>query len=150
MTYVQGGQHGAQNASVIYSFKARWLDDIEAGNIGVFFRKRGPASKPESVFIYVGSPCSSVIAIADVDRMEDVHLERSLELAKLGRITDDELTSYIGSHGKAKAIFLKNHRTLKRPLGIKELRRIFNFHPPQNFMQISQEVRKKILDASDE
>lgn len=150
MTTRQGGGREPESASVIYSFKSRWADDIETGRIGVFFRKRGPASKPSRVFIYLGSPISAVVAVADVDRMEDVDLARSVELTKLGRITEDELKRYIGPHGAAKAIFLKNHKRLKRPLPVNELRRIFNFHPPQNFMQVSKEVERKIMEAANE
>ena len=66
MTIEKGGQAGAQCTSVIYSFKSRWLEDIQSGRIGVFFRKRGPARKPQKVFIYAGSPISSIVAVADV------------------------------------------------------------------------------------
>lgn len=150
MTIEKGGQAGAQSVSVIYSFKTRWLEDIQSKRIGVFFRKRGPARKPKRVFIYAGSPISSIVAVADVERMEDVDLDRSLELADLGKISDEELKSYVGNDGRVKAIFLTNYQILKRPLCINELRKIFNFHPPQNFMQISSEVEKKILEASNE
>jgi len=150
MTIETSGQAGAQSVSVIYSFKSRWLEDIQSGRIGVFFRKRGPARNPKKVFIYAGSPISSIVAVADVEGMEDVNLDRSLELADLGKISDEELKSYIGSDGSVKAIFLTNHQMLKRPLGINELRKIFNFHPPQNFMQIPSEVEKAILEASNE
>ena len=150
MTLEKGDKDGNQDVCVIYSFKSRWLDDIRSGRIGVFFRKRGPSRKPARVFIYAGAPISSIVAVADVDRMEDVDLVRSLELANLGRITDEELRAYIGPNGHAKAIFLKNHRNLHQAVGIKELRNIFNFHPPQNFMQVSSELADKILEAASE
>ncbi len=150
MTIEQGGREGAPANSVIYSFKSRWLESIQSGQIGVFFRKRGPAKRPKRIFIYAGSPISSIIAFADVAQMKDVDLDRSLELANLGKISNDELNSYVGSDGNVKAIFLTNHQMLQRSLGINELRKIFNFHPPQNFMQISSEVEKKILEASNE
>lgn len=147
MTIGTSGQAGAQGVSVIYSFKSRWLEDIQSGRIGVFFRKRGPARKPKKVFIYAGSPISSIVAVADVERMEDVNLDRSLELADLGKISDEELKSYVGPDGCVKVIFLTNHRKLKKPLSISELRRIFNFHPPQNFMRIDREISEKIEEC---
>lgn len=147
MTIQKGGLASAKSNSVIYSFKSRWLEDIQTGRIGVFFRKRGPAKKPKKVFIYAGAPISSIVAVADVERMEDVNLDRSLELADLGKISDEELKSYVGTDGCVKAIFLTNHQRFKRPLGISKLRRIFNFHPPQNFMRIDNEISEKIEEC---
>ncbi len=139
-----------KSSSIIYSFKFRWFEEIQRGQVAVFFRKRGPRLKPARVFMYVGAPISSVVAVADIERIQEVDLIAALKLAELGRISRSELESYIEPSGTVQAIFLRGQRNLRRPLGVSELRRIFNFHPPQNFMQLSQEVEKKILEASSE
>ena len=148
MTLEESGPKGMQSASVIYSFQFRWLEDVQSGRIGVFFRKKWPTVKPQKVFIYAGAPASLLVSVAEVERMEDVDLDRAFELADLGRISNEELKSYIGPNRRVKAIFLHNHQLLQKPLGIKELRRIFSFHPPQSFVHISREIEKKIHEAS--
>ena len=150
MSTIEGGYKNPQNPSIIYSFKSRWMDEIHAGRIQVFFRKRGPSAQPKHVFFYVGTPVSSVVGYAEVQQIKDVNLKEALSLTHLGSITEDELISYIGINGSAKAIFLTNYTKIKRSLTTTELRRIFNFHPPQNFMQISKEVEEKILEAGNE
>ena len=148
MTLEESGQKGMQSAGVIYSFKFRWIEDIQSGRIGVFFRKKWPAVKPNKVFICAGAPASSIVSVAEVERMKDVDLDRAFELADLGRISNEELKSYIGPNRRVKDIFLYNHQLLQKPLGINELRKIFSFHPPQSFVRISREIEKKILEAS--
>jgi len=136
--------------SVIVSFNYRWFDQIINGKIGVFFRKRGPSKTPSHVIMYIGAPLSSVVSIAEVEKIATVDLQTSLMLAKLGCISEDELRNYVGEDGLVTAIFIKNHRKFDRCLSISDLKKILNFHPPQNFIKINKNVMQLIEKMGNE
>jgi predicted transcriptional regulator len=137
----------SKTPSVIFSFKHRWYDPIINGDVGVFFRKRGPNKTPSHVLVYLGAPVSSIISISEVQKITHVDLSTALELAELGCISEDELKNYVGETGLVSAIFIKNHIKFDKALSISDLRKILNFHPPQNFIQIDNDIRILIEEA---
>jgi len=141
-------QYRAEETAVIYSFQSRWMKEIEHGELGVFFRKSAPANAPHRVIFYVGSPISALVATARYAGARRVNLKEAIELAELGKINRSELEAYVGQDGEVKAIFVDDIQMFGRRLFGPELRQIFNFHPPQNFMRVSSEVLIKIEEAS--
>lgn len=126
----------ADQTSIIYSFKDKWRRPLEDGEISVFFRKRPPRVTCKRVYFYVGNPTSSIIGWAPIERIEVLNTEIALDLCHQGGIDRDELRKYLNNSSEVGAIFISNPHIYKAPLSTAELRRIFNFHPPQNFVKI--------------
>ena len=132
--------------SIIVPFASRWSESINDKNIKVFFRKRGPARMPKNIVIYLGVPISSIVAVAEVEKLERIDLNVALSLADIGCISEGELKSYIGYDKIVTAIFIKNQKNFKNPLGVKAIRKTMNFHPPQNFIQINDATLHALED----
>jgi len=132
--------------SIIVSFASRWRDPINDKNIKVFFRRRGPVRTPKRVLIYLGSPISSIVAVAEVEKLERIDLKAALSMADLGCISEDELRSYIRCDQIVTAVFLGDQKNFENPLSITDVRKVMNFHPPQNFIQINDVTLRALED----
>lgn len=133
-----------QESSVIYSFKGKWLDRLKAGQVQVFFRKRMPREKPCRVYLYVGSPVSAIIGWADAIELFKADPNHAMQLTSEGAIDPDELGDYLKDAQSVGVIRLGRPHLFQRPLEISRVRRVFNFHPPQNFVQISGNDARKL------
>lgn len=139
-----------QNTNVakaaIFSFENRWFEHIIDKKVNVFFRKRGPVQVPSHVLAYVGSPRSSIVSISKVRKVRNVNLHDALSLKREGSICEDELRNYIQDGRQVSAIFITNHQILKNPLSVADVRKIINFHPPQNFLRIDYSKMQEIQE----
>ena len=134
--------------AVIYSFKSRWESDLRSKDLGVFFRKKAPKNIPSTVLFYVGNPIGAVIGMARVTKIEKVDISQAIDLAELGKIKIEELQTYLGDKKYLNAIFISEHVLFKKAVGSRGLRSIFNFFPPQNFNQISNDIKDEIVRLS--
>lgn len=126
-----------QEKNVIYSFKGKWLDPISKGDVKAFFRKRFPREKPGRVYFYVGAPTSSIIGWAEVSSLERVETKIALGMTTEGAIDRGELSEYLIGNNSVGVFRLGKIKLFKSPLSVSDVQRIFNFHPPQNFVQIN-------------
>lgn len=128
-----------QKNSVIYSFKGKWLDPIVNGKVKVFFRKTVPREKPGRVYFYIGVPTSAIIGWAEVSGVERVGTKAALRMAKEGAIDRNELAEYLEGRETVGVFKLGQPNLFPSPISVSDAQRIFNFHPPQNFIRISEE-----------
>ncbi len=128
----------------IYSFKAKWLEPLRAGQVGIFFRKRAPARTPSQVLLYVGAPISAIVGSAKVLSMERLLPEAALDLAPKGAIDRRELDIYLVGAGSVTGIYISQPRFYSHPLSIRDVQSVMNFYPPQNFMQIDNETAAEL------
>jgi len=133
-----------QDACVIYSFKHRWLEPLKNGKVKLFFRKRVPSIKPKRIYLYVGTPVSSIIGWANVLELQRVSSEVAFNMAPEGAIDSEDLEGYLNGSQSVGVIHLGKPHFFSKPLNVSAVRRIFNFHPPQNFVQISGENASKL------
>lgn len=133
-----------QGNSVIYSFKGKWLKPIMGGEVRAFFRKRFPKDKPRRVYFYVGVPTSAVIGWAEVSGLERVETKVALGMATQGAIDRSELETYLEGAESVGVFKLGPPCIFSSPLSVPDVRRIFNFYPPQNFVQIDEEDASKL------
>lgn len=133
-----------QENSVIYSFKGKWLEPIFEGRVKAFFRKRFPREKPSRVYFYVGAPTSAIVGWAEVSDLQRIETKTALEMTEEGAIDKGELTKYLEGIESVGVLKLGPPNIFPSPLSISEVRRIFNFHPPQNFVQIDEEDASKL------
>ena len=129
-----------KSTAVIYSFKEKWKDILESGEVSVFFRKRPPKGKCDRVYLYVGSPTSSIIGWASVKEIRTSSPENALEFAKQGRIELHELKEYLKGAKEVGLIFIGRPFLFQKPIRASEIRKVFNFYPPQNFVRVPQEA----------
>lgn len=126
-----------QEKNVIYSFKGKWLDPISKGDVKAFFRKRFPREKPGRVYFYVGAPTSCIIGWAEVSSLERVETKIALGMTTEGAIDRGELSEYLIDANSVGVFKLGQIKLFKSSLSVSDVRQIFNFHPPQNFVQIN-------------
>lgn len=138
----------SQENSVIYSFKGKWLELIVEGRVKVFFRKRFPRERPSRIYFYVGAPTSAIIGWAEVSGLERVETKTALGMAKEGAIDRGELAEYLEGAESVGVFKLGSPHLFPTPLSVSDVRRIFNFHPPQNFVQIDEEDASKLNELA--
>lgn len=129
-----------KSTAVIYSFKEKWKELLEKGEISVFFRKRPPKRKCERVYIYVGSPTSSIVGWAVVNEIRISNPASALEFAQQGKIEIQELKEYLEGAKEVGLIFIGKPVLFDKPVRVSEIRKIFNFYPPQNFVRVPQQA----------
>ncbi|ABN76951.1 hypothetical protein [Cereibacter sphaeroides] len=130
--------------NVIYSFKGKWLQPILDGKVKAFFRKRFPRDKPSRVYFYVGAPTSAIIGWAEVCDLERIEARAALGMTAEGAIDRIELAEYLEGAETVGVFKLSPPRIFSSPLSVSDVRRTFNFHPPQNFVQIDEEDASKL------
>lgn len=133
-----------QEGSVIFSFKEKWLEPLKNGQVKVFFRKRTPRAKPRRVYFYVGSPISAIIGWAEVLELQRLVVQDALDMTSDGAIARDELERYLNGSPSVGVLRLGVPVLFSEPLTVSAVRRLFNFHPPQNFFQISGDEAYKM------
>ena len=138
------GINKRQNQSAVYSFKSKWLEPLKNGKVRVFFRKRVPRETPKRVYFYVGAPISKVIGWADVLGLQRVASHDALGMINDGAIDRSELSFYLEGSQTVGVFRLGTPQLFARPLSVSDVRHIFNFHSPQNFVQISEDVALKM------
>lgn len=135
------------NNSVVYSFQSRWEEHLNSKSISVFFRKRAPKLRPETIYIYVGSPVKKIIGRAKVTKILQEDLRSSMEKKSLAKISADELTSYIGRSGKVYSIEISEVEIFKDPPNLKMLNEAFGFNPPQSFCGMRPEMERYLQEC---
>jgi predicted transcriptional regulator len=129
-----------KSTAVIYSFKEKWRQPLEKGEVSVFFRKRPPKAKCDRVYLYIGSPASSIIGWAPVSEIRISSPASALEFVQQGKIELQELKEYLKGSKEVGLIFIGKPFLFEKPIGVSEIRKIFNFYPPQNFVRVPQEA----------
>lgn len=94
---------------------------------------------PDKVFLYVGSPVSSIIGYASVKKMERISKSDALAMADDGCISRDELDIYLDNKQDVTAIFIEDYRLFEKPISADEISRFMVFHPPQNFVGLTDD-----------
>jgi len=133
-----------QEGSVVYSFKGKWLEPITSGRVKVFFRKRVPLSRPRRVYLYVCAPTSAIVGWAEVVDLKRISSTDALNMASDGAIDIHELKKYLENTDSVGVIRIGFPNLFSSAITAAEVCSIFNFHPPQNFFQISSDDASKL------
>ena len=129
---------------IVFSIKPDYCDKIVSGTKTVELRRRFPASilPGTTALIYATSPTRALLGIAEIG---DVHHVAPREIwdtfSKRAGITRKEFNNYFEGVERGYAIELRRARRLPRALELSELRRRFNFEPPQSFLYATPELR---------
>jgi predicted transcriptional regulator len=134
--------------SVIFSFKGLWNDPIKLGQVKLFFRKRVPVSLPKRVYFYVGKPVSAVIGYSEATEILHVNADQATDLASDGAISRSTLNEYLADCVSVGVIKIGTPVIFDRELNIKDMRRLMNFHAPQNFVGITDVIERAMEEAT--
>lgn len=129
-----------KSTAIVYSFKAQWKCPLEKGGVSVFFRKRPPRATSDKVYFYVGSPVCSIIGWSNIIRIEEIDSELAIQIADQASIEVKELLNYLSGARRIGAIFIGKPTIYSNPVRTSEVRKIFNFYPPQNFVRVPSDV----------
>lgn len=131
--------------SIVVSFDSRWHELLRQGRVKAVIRKRGPKKiMPESMYAYVNSPISALVARFAIRKFEwrdnpDARLCRDCALNL------QEISAY--TRGERFAVFHLGKPELARPrVPLSELTLKLGFVPPQSFFVLSASGRDG-LDA---
>lgn len=133
---------------IVFSVKPEYSRKIVSGEKTVELRRRFPMSVPAgtTALIYETSPTRALSGIAEIG---EVHQKTPLEIWKAfgarACIARKDFDAYFSGVDRAFAIELRRGRSLRRPLGLRELRDRFSFEPPQSFLYATPKMQEALL-----
>lgn len=90
------------------------------------------------MYLYVGSPHSELIGIADIGELRTITLDEGLQILGKTGLTRYELDSYFSGYEDLGCYTLSGTTIFKQPLSLEALRTRSGFSPPQSFVALSQ------------
>ena len=136
------------SSSILIPFDQKWEEPIREQRILVVFRKRGPKTvSPECIFVYIGSPKSSLIGRFQVETFSFLPLENAVKLATSGGLTEADLRAYAGDYRDLAVFKVKAFEPASTPLSLSQLSSDYGFYPPQSFLRLSEQGRMVLNDA---
>ena len=127
------------SSSIVVSFESKWEEPLRTQEVSVVFRKRGPRNFiPDFIYVYVGSPLSSLIGRLPVNNCEQLPVAKALKLADAGAISSEALRSYSGDYESLYVFSVGDFEEVSNVLTYSELAHDFGFSPPQSFFVLSK------------
>lgn len=138
---------GDRSRDVVLSIKPHYADKIIRGEKTVELRRRF-TSKIEAgsnAFIYSTTPTRALTGIAKIDEVHSLP-KRDIwrKFAERACVTKAEFDAYFNGVPSGVAIELDRAAELDEPIALGELRRRFNFAPPQSFLYAGSQLRNAI------
>lgn len=132
--------------SVVVSFSDRWQPHLRENRIKLVFRRRVPKTfEANTMFLYIGSPTSSLIGVAHISRIE--HLSRIEATSEIrdACISEKELNEYFEGYSEIGAYRISDIRLFKEDLPLKHLKQEAGFSPPQSFVRVSKGANEWLM-----
>ncbi len=134
--------------SIVVSFGPHWEPSLRGNQIGAVFRKRGPkAFTPDYLFVYLGTPTSTLIGRMAVESFGFLPVSEALALADVGGLSRSELRDYAYDYRSLAVFRVGSFEPAPSPLRLAELATAYGFHPPQSFLCLSEAGRVELLQA---
>lgn len=132
--------------AIILTFDSRWRLPLTQGEIRVVFRKMGPTDFiPDTVYAYIASPDSAIVARAPILAYETLGIQDALDLADDGKLSRRELLEYVGEWKHLIVMRLGNLWVADTPITYAHLSEKYNYWPSSTFIPLSA-TGKNILD----
>ncbi len=143
MSVKASGRDDASDAIVV-SFESRWIEALSRQKVKVVFRKRGPKhTTPIWMYVYIGAPESSIIGRARIKHCEQQGIDAALRKCKDGHISESDLRQYAGRYSELFVFTIGPVELWRNPLNLATLREL-RFTPPQSFLVLSKEGKKRL------
>ncbi len=126
---------------LLLSIRPKFAELILAGEKTVELRRVRPRIiAGDKVLMYVSAPTMTLLGTVEVGNVTDgapSSIWRKVRGA--AGVTKKEFDSYFESATRAVAIAVRRPRLLPNPIGLEELKELFEgFHPPQSFRYLNQ------------
>ena len=106
--------------SIVVSFSNHWEEKLESGIVKLVFRRRFPKSfHAKKVYLYVGSPRSSFIGVADIESVEAFSFQKALEERENAAISEGDLEKYFKGYEEIGGYRLSKIRLFETPLALR-------------------------------
>lgn len=131
--------------SIIMSFDSRWINALVSQQVHTVFRKRGPQKiQINEIFVYLGSPVSSIVGVLPVEVHQVLPIEKCLPLSDSGAISTTELISYSGKYNNLHVFKVGPYEEVSELFSLSELKSKYRFYPPQSFLILSVDGRNDL------
>ena len=137
----------ALDRDVVFSIKPEYCKKIVDGTKTVELRRRFPTStRPgTTALIYATSPQRALFGIAQIARVTKLPTNQIwTKYQRCAGVTRKEFDEYFSGLNIGVAIELRGAKALTREVELSELRRRFNFEPPQSFLYAPQAMREAL------
>jgi predicted transcriptional regulator/DNA-binding XRE family transcriptional regulator len=134
---------------VVLSVRPNYSKKIMKGTKTVELRRRFPVSAPSGTiaYIYSTSPVQAMVGsaeIAEVVKLPVVELWN--KFGKMAQIERASFNDYFSGLRHGFALRFTNVRPFTRPIDLTELRKRFDFEPPQSFLYATSILRTALQD----
>lgn len=130
---------------VAVAFNSEELPRIERALFTAVIRRQIPAIAPSHLYFHVNRPISAIVARARVWSVRKVAPGEALSMSGQLNMTRAQIAAYIGERSSVGIYEITDIEPFAKRLHMEELRRAFIYHPPQNFLRLSEEAIAFIL-----
>jgi predicted transcriptional regulator len=125
--------------AIIQTFHSEWHDDLINKRISTVFRKLGPNRfTPTTMYAYVSSPISAIVARARIASFAYLDIEEAIAFCKQGRMREDDLRTYARGFPRLLVMHIRDVNVARRPITYATLSTDFAFFPSSTFIPIGR------------
>ena len=128
--------------------KPEYANKLISGEKDIELRKMRPhVHQGDFVIIYASAPLKAVLGFGIVKNVIESNPQKMwADYSKRLGIDEKDFYSYYDGCDKAVGIEIERIRAIANPIGLDELKRVDpNFHPPQIYRYVTNEVMHKVL-----
>ena len=133
--------------SIIISIKPKYASQIMSGEKTIELRRKfGSVWSETTAFIYSTAPVKAIIGKVSINKVYRLPPENIWEKYhnNVGSVDVDEFYHYFQGKYYGYAIEVKDPTEWGDPISLAELKRKFDFHPPQAFMYVKKEMQEML------
>jgi len=131
------------SGSIVVSFSSHWEDKLRSGEVSLVFRRRFPKSfTAKKLYIYIGSPESKLIGVANIDSIDLFSLQQAFKQRDRAAISKSELEQYFKGYEEVGGYWLSDISLFDNPLSFQYVNDQTGFTPPQSFVRVSSKANQ--------
>ena len=135
--------------SIVVSFSSHWEEQLFSRYISLVFRRRVPISfEAKRLYVYLGSPRSHIIGVANINCVEFFSIESALRNLDYAAISREELNNYFRGYEEIGGYRLSKIDFFMSTLTFPYLNAETGFVPPQSFLRVSAEADRWLMKHS--
>lgn len=133
--------------SIILCFDRKWLKPIEQATFNVVYRKAWPKRRnPKSIFAYVGTPVSAIVAKLSILQWSLESLDVASRMVTDAELTEQELADYVGAKGQVYVVKIGKILAARKHIPLSVLSGEYGYSPSPAAASLSGEG-ERILTA---
>lgn len=138
----------ANKTAIAVSFDSKHIDSITKGGFSAVVRRRVPRGKPHYLYFHVNSPVSALVGRAQIKSLRLVTRDEAVALADELNMSRNDIEDYVGDRSVVGIYEIAAIELFKKPVKTQDLQELSSYHPPQNFMQLTEGTLGAIMRLS--